>query len=739
MTGPPIHICGMGVVSALGSGPARHMRAFRSCDRGLRPLRLFSVPQDASFPAGEAALDFPGSLPRTHQLACSAADQAMAGSSGPPDAIVLGVTTGGMRVTEELLRQKTRDREAFRHHAVCSVTQALARRYGCSGPLITVSTACSSGAAAIKLAVDMLRGGMARRVLTGGADGLCCLTYFGFHSLQLIDPECARPLDLDRSGMSLADGAAMLLLSTDPAGSSGLCILGGGLSCDAFHPAAPHPEGKGAYAAMRAALCDAGVSVDDIDYINLHGTGTVENDRSEALAVNRLFGRKPPPVSSIKGSLGHSLAAAGAMEAVVTALCLQEGVIPPTIGFNTPDPDLNLVPVADPIDRPMRVALSNSFGFGGNNAALVIGRSPDIVTRPQPCAHGREKDAGPLPAPLMVRKVACLSGAGRTEATVTALLSGKTCCGCLPDRDLVAGLSAGSIRRLKRLPRLALALAHEMIDACPAEDRPSAISFGTGWGAMTETHDFLSRLFASDMQFPSPADFIGSVHNAPAGQIAMMSNITGANITTSAGDGSFEQALLTADLLTRGEARSVLVIAADEAHPVLSPLFDPSVREQSVLSDGGGAFRLQRAEHPPQESGVCLDPAFFSCRSGPDSVDRMIDHLGGADHIGSAYGMIMAGLPAAYRPQASEQLARFVTRCRFGGLVVDYRLQTGEFASASALAAAAAVHFLARGDMIPAPGRGGKLTREGKGILLLGLGVAITAVRIYKTPCRGDR
>ena len=244
----------------------------------------------------------------------------MAGSKEPPDAVVLGVTTGGMLTTENLLKKKVRDPELYRRHAAGSVAEDIARRHRCSGPALTVSTACSSGAAALKIALEMLRSGRVKRVLAGGADSLCRLTYYGFNALQLLDPKGAHPLDADRRGMSVGEGAAMMLLAVDKPDQAVAEVLGAGLSCDAYHPAAPHPEGKGALAAMRAALSDAGISISDIDYINLHGTGTLDNDISEAAAIRTLFVGKKPLLSSVKGACGHCLAAAGAIEAVVSAI-----------------------------------------------------------------------------------------------------------------------------------------------------------------------------------------------------------------------------------------------------------------------------------------------------------------------------------------------------------------------------------------------------------------------------------
>ncbi len=185
--------------------------------------------------------------PRTHGLALIAAREAMAGVAGPPDAIVVGVTTGGMPASEPLLKSGAADPGMYSLHGAGTVAHYVAEALGCQGPVLTVSTACSSSMAALKLAVELLRSGRARRVLAGGADGLCRLTYYGFHSLQLVDPAGARPFDKDRRGMSLGEGAAMLFLeaAAEPPAGALAEVLGVGLSCDAYHPAAPHPDGDG--------------------------------------------------------------------------------------------------------------------------------------------------------------------------------------------------------------------------------------------------------------------------------------------------------------------------------------------------------------------------------------------------------------------------------------------------------------------------------------------------------------
>ena len=421
MTETRVYISGMGVVSPLGSGVPETTEAIRQGLKGLGPLTLF--PTAHHDPVGQVPGPIPQDpVPRTHRLARLAGDQAMAASTGPVDAIVLGITTGGMSTTEDLLERKADDPALFRHHAAASVAEDLAKRYRCTGPAITICTACSSGAVAIKLALEMVRAGLALRVLAGGADALCRLTYYGFKSLQLIDPEGSRPLDRDRRGMSLSEGAAMLLLEANRPDHAIAELLGAGLSCDAYHPVKPHPNGMGALDAMRAAIRDAGISESEIDYINLHGTGTPDNDLSEAEAIRGLFPRKRPFLSSIKGGTGHSLAAAGAIEAVVSAISISRGLIPANTGCRFPDAGLQLDPVMNPVNGPVRCVLSNSFGFGGNNASVVVGAP----------GHRRSHEPSPRMAPLAILGYGCLTGAGDTESTMASFAAGRGCKGILP-------------------------------------------------------------------------------------------------------------------------------------------------------------------------------------------------------------------------------------------------------------------------------------------------------------------
>lgn len=701
-----VYITGTGILSVLGKNTTETYETLTTGCSRLGPLTRFISAHSVPLPVGEiAGLPSDREVPETHYLARLAADQAMAGCTEAPDAVILGVTTGGLLTTEGLLKEGCNDPMRYRHHAIGSVAEDLARRYHCKGPTATVSTACSSGACAIALSLAMLRSGRYRRILTGGVDSLCRLTYYGFKSLQLVDPDGARPLSHDRRGMSVAEGAGMLLLEASTDMREGVELLGAGLSCDAHHPTQPHPRGDGAVSAMHAALENAALETDDIDYINLHGTGTPDNDRSEALAVKTVFGESPPPLSSVKGAMGHPLAAAGAIEAVIATLTIDKGLIPGNTGCIVPDPELGLTPVLSPESMAVRTVLSNSFGFGGNNATLILGRSRK---------RSEASKEPPFPA-FTITGRAAITGAGHMVNTLERLRDGQPCMGKLGEKALCEALPPRDIRRLKRLSQMALALS-DGVDVCGSAAPPSSIYFGTAWGSLSETADFLGGLFASEDKFSSPTDFIGSVHNAPAGQIALQTRAKGPNITVSGGDASFEQALFSAHWLTRDD-KPVLVAGADEGHEKLSPLFDPSVSAGGILSDGGGALLLQRGG---KTSGPILRLLYFmSDGQSHESMEDFVAHLGGPAMINQRYGWILAGIPAADRSKGQKRLSQFVDQTRFGGRVIDYRLLTGEYGAASAVATVFAVSLMGSTD-----------TLAKKGALVIGFGKIPTAIEV---------
>lgn len=718
-----IYISGAGIISPLGDGLSATEKTLRENRSAIQPLELFSLLQDSPLPAGQVLdLQVSSPYPRTHQLASIAAKQAMDGCSRPPDAIILGTTTGGILTTEELLKKKEQDKEQYRYHGLCTVSDQLARELGCTGPALVVSTACSSGVVAIAMAMKMLRCGLARTVLAGGVDSLCRLTYFGFHSLQLVDRAGCRPLDQNRQGMAVAEGAGMLLLSTEKPQNCHGVLLGAGLTCDAYHPAAPHPEGEGAFMAMQNALADAGLVPRDIGYINLHGTGTPDNDLAESKAVRRLF-TTLPPLSSIKGASGHSLAAAGAVEAVVSTIIINQGLMPANTGLQKVDPVLGLTPLTSPLEGSVKAVLSNSFGFGGNNGSLVIGAVngwPRLAPR-----HASPR--------LAVHGYSCLTGAGGTAATLGRVRNGASAAGMAELETIAKTLPPRLIRRLKRLPRMALFLATQALAEPPLkEQKPDGVFMGTSWGALSETHDFLTRLEESKEQFPSPTDFVGSVHNGPASQVAMLFGATGPNITTSGGDYSFEQALFSADLMLADSADPNLVLGVDEGHDVLSPLLDPSVQPRMSLADGGSALCVSRRT---TDAKCFISIPFYQNSKAENVVAALVHSLfcTGKKESGG-YGVVLVGIPAAMQREGEKQLEQFLALAKLSAPVIPYRKFTGEFGSASAVATALAVSFLEAGHVPGALTRGDTVVLDNRvnKILVLGLGQYITAMELIR-------
>jgi 3-oxoacyl-(acyl-carrier-protein) synthase len=723
LTGTRVYIVGMGAITPAGRGVNCLHALIENSDVALGMPNLFPIAADQLFPSGQI-FDFfePNPIPRTHQLASAAAEEAMVGSKGMLDAVIIGVTTGGILTTETYLKNKIDKPDGFLYHGVGTVAEYLAEKYHCKGPVITVSNACSSGTAAIKLATEMLRHGLVRNVLAGGADSLCRLTYYGFKSLQLIDSTGAHPFDKNRGGLSVGEAAAMLYLVADEDVPENAIaeILGGGLSCDAYHSTTPDPEGRGARKSMEAAIHDAGIALSDIDYINLHGTGTIDNDLCEAKAVNALFDNHMPLLSSVKGALGHSLAASGAVEAVVCALSISHGIVPANTGLFEVDPELEVGFLKKPARAKIQTALSNSFGFGGNNASIIIGN----------CRENRISIPKKF-SPFAVVGCACITGAGDMKRTVEHLVSGKDCKGLFCNGEVSRSLEPSLIRRLKRLPRMALALASAAIEDSGRIKEPSSVFWSTGWGPLSETHDFLKKLYDSGENFSSPTDFIGSVHNAPAGQAAIYFKATGPNLTTTGGDYSFEQALFSANLMADDISGPFLVMGADEYHTVYSPLFDRSVAKEKICSDGGGALYLEKSE---EKGSIGIVPAFFgNADNDPDIIPSLIEKLGG-NKVKKCVGGILVGIPSIDRNRAEQQLNKFLefTECRCP--IIDYRRFIGEFASASAVAITLAVIFKRTGKIpinLSSQTNSSLLEKE---VLVLGLGKFVTAIKINSMP-----
>lgn len=388
---PPVWLHQVGVVCALGSGRAA-LRAALSPQRA--PLPTHSPFWPTPLPQGLVTELLPSltQWPLTHQTRCNALllkcymqiEDAVAAArerhGADRLAIVLGTSTSGIGEAQKAFT--CRDEQGALPEDFCLGQQALGgpaellrELTGCQGPCYAISTACTSAPKALASAARLLHAGLADVVIAGGVDALNRFTLAGFTSLECVSQKPCNPMSIHRDGINMGEGAALFLISREP---STVALTGWGESSDAHHFSAPDPQGAGAILAMRAALERAHLTPADIDYINLHGTATVQNDAMESLAVRTLFG-PDTPCSSTKPLTGHALGAAGALEAAICWEVLQEeGPLPPHWWDGHPDPalpPLSLVPPGARPARPPRAVLSNSFAFGGSNSALVLERS----------------------------------------------------------------------------------------------------------------------------------------------------------------------------------------------------------------------------------------------------------------------------------------------------------------------------------------------------------------------------
>ena len=398
-------VTGLGIVTAIGESISSFREGLFSGKCGIGPISLFDT---KGFPCQVATQvrnrDLKASfesheikrVSRCDLLGLIAAKEALSDSgldlercSKNKIGVVLGGGAGGMLSWERFRRtswsRKAKPRPSLvLSSAPCTLTDIIGSRYGLTGVRSTICTACSSSATSIGYGFDLIRSGDQDIVVTGGSESLSELTFAGFNSLRLMDPKYCRPFDKNRRGLSLGEGAAILILEDyECAKHRGATIyaevFGYATNSDAFHMTSPDPKAIGMSQVMAKALERASVGTDQVDYINAHGTATKINDKMETTAIKRVFGErgaKKLAISSTKSMVGHCLGAAGAIEAVATVLALYGQVVPPTIHLDVPDPDCDLDYVPNE-SRPqeIRIALSNSFAFGGNNTSLVLGKA----------------------------------------------------------------------------------------------------------------------------------------------------------------------------------------------------------------------------------------------------------------------------------------------------------------------------------------------------------------------------
>ncbi|HEX7928249.1 MAG TPA: beta-ketoacyl-[acyl-carrier-protein] synthase family protein [bacterium] len=393
---PPLAVTASTVTSALGRGKAAAWQAITAERTGLRSNDFADAALATWVGRVDGLEDAPllGELApfdcRNNRLAVmalqpdgfeAAARAAVQRYGGDRVGVFIGTSTSGIRETEIAYQERPNESAPLRDglrfpqtHGLFSVVGLLQALLGASGPSLAISTACSSSAKVFASAQRAMAAGLCDAAIVGGVDTLCLTTLYGFHSLELVSSHPCRPWDASRDGINIGEAGGFALLERAPVGNGVVHLLGYGESSDAHHMTAPHPQGLGALRAMEDALARGDIAAERVDYVNLHGTATPTNDAAEDHAVTKLFGTGVP-CSSTKGWTGHTLGAAGIVEALITLLAIEHGYLPGTLNLERRDPALRAGVLQHGHAGNVRVALSNSFGFGGNNCSLLFGRA----------------------------------------------------------------------------------------------------------------------------------------------------------------------------------------------------------------------------------------------------------------------------------------------------------------------------------------------------------------------------
>ncbi len=398
--GSSVYIAGVGVISGIGNNVAEHLRAFEQEEAGMGAITMLNTIHKGELPVAEVKLSndelvemtgLPPNTSRTALLSMVAArealnDAAISDFESLRTGFVSANTVGGMDKSEDFFvdfladNNKGKLRNIFDHECG-SKTEIVADKLGITDYMTTISTACSSSANAIFYGARLIKNDLLDIVIAGGTDALTKFTLNGFNTLMILDKQFCKPFDEHREGLNLGEGAGYLVLVSEKVAQTltnpVYCKLRGyNNSNDAYHQTASSPDGTGSYLAMKGALEKSGLNPSDIDYINLHGTGTPNNDSAEGTAVKRLFDPHYPPMSSTKSFTGHTLGASGGVEAVFSVLAIKHGIIYPNLRFETQMSELPFKPETKfQKGQHINNVMSNSFGFGGNCTSLIFSRA----------------------------------------------------------------------------------------------------------------------------------------------------------------------------------------------------------------------------------------------------------------------------------------------------------------------------------------------------------------------------
>ncbi len=625
-------ISGLGIVSAAGIGVGATIATMRAKRCTVSAVRHFAtvhkvaaaeVEPDNDELARMLHLPEGSVVSRTAMLGMLAAreavdDAALTDAELASAALVSATTVGGMDRTQTFFADFVCNPNSgrlryVRGHDCADSTRRIAEHCGIGGFATTISTACSSSANAIMLGARMIEAGLADVVVAGGCDALCPFTLNGFRSLMILDEQPCRPFDRTRSGLNLGEGAAYVVMRREA--ERHYCYVSGMANAnDAFHQTASSAEGNGAFEAMRRAVADAGLQPHDVDYVNVHGTGTPNNDASEAAAMMRLWHNEMPAFSSTKAFTGHTLAAAGAVEAVLSALSVSNGYLYPNLNFSEPIEDTQLVPQQD-FAEGVRVdaVLSNSFGFGGNCTSLLF------TARPCPRAE--------------------VTGA----RNLTCYVNGVEVYGeHLDAKQLIP--DANMRRRMSRCVKMGVATGMACMAQMPAP--PDAIVTATGLGCLADSEKFLRSVIVNAEQMINPTPFIQSTFNTVGGQIAIISANRCYNMTYVHRYESFETALADAMLKIAEGAEGVLLGAFDEMTETQVAIMRRMGVYRSGTEPGEGAVFFALGSRPcaATRASLRMDPHGELTAARTVACPRTY-HTAQARTVADAIGSLVPGEP----------------------------------------------------------------------------------------------
>ena len=616
---PRVVVTGMGAINGQGANLDEYWEGVRAGRVAIREVE--HLPMDGyrtklggevrSDPTPENEYLNPGGFhDRAIDFTMKAAEEAMercgVGTDGVPAerwGVVVGTCNAGLLAGEEWYRRRREggdpDPKLLLLVEPQAISEALSGAFGLKGPVLSVDTACAASANAIGYGAELIRLGQADAVLTGGSDAFSDILISGFNCLESLSPEPAAPYSIDRKGLSLGEGSGMLvLMREDVAREKGAPILaevaGYGLSADGYHPTAPHPEGKGAARAIQTGLRQAGISPDQVDYVNSHGTGTAKNDTAETAATKAGLGEEAAynvAVSSTKSMIGHLLGGAGAAEAIVTVKAIENQVAPPTANFTEADPDCDLDYVPNEArEMKIDVAVSNNFAFGGANASITF-LKPGVRDEAPPAIDADR---------VVITGVGSLTAAGSDLGALwEAYRSGTE---TWADEESVrvgrVELKAGdylSPKERKRVDRLGLfsiissklALEDAGIEVSDENRNRIGVILGTGVGPMESMEEFSAGVIEDGAAGANPAVFPNTVYNAAGGQVALKVGLLGSATTVTAGHAAGASSLCYGyDLTSRDHADAILCLGAD----AITDTVLAGYRELGVLGDDGFAL-----------------------------------------------------------------------------------------------------------------------------------------------------